>query len=282
AGLGSGQRQPGVCSAGRGCGWDGFGTPGGYRVSLWQRHAVDFVGSASNGPPGLGDHDHEGHSGFRIDQLDAGIVSWVRRADPRTVLLFAGTNDLNQRHDVAGAPARLGALVDRIHALAPLAEVFVAQLTPVPGDPAFEARVRAFNAALPAIVRGPRTHLVDMHSGFTAADLDDGLHPNATGYAKMADRWAAALESVPGSLSPATGTPAVLSSPLSLRCLDDALVLRDCSGAPSQIWDRFSLSPAGALVTADGRCLEASGIADGSAVRPAECRGTANQRWSAR
>ncbi|MDT7786156.1 MAG: hypothetical protein QOF58_4575 [Pseudonocardiales bacterium] len=262
----------------------GFSTPGGYRVELWRRHAVDFVGSASNGPVGLGDHDHEGHSGFRIDQLDAGIVTWVRRANPRTVLLHAGTNDLDQKHDVASAPARLGALVDRIHSLAPLAEVFVAQITPVPDDAAFEARVRAFNAALPAVVaqRGPRTHLVDMHTGFTAADLDDGLHPNAAGYAKMADRWAAALESVPESLSPATGTPAVLSNPLSSRCLDAAMVLRDCSGAPSQIRDRFSLSPDGSLVTVDGRCLETSGITDGSAVRPAECRGTANQKWSAR
>lgn len=60
---------------------DGFGEPGGYRIGLWQRlsgrHAVDFVGSASNGPGALGDHDHEGHSGWRIDQLDAGVVSWI-------------------------------------------------------------------------------------------------------------------------------------------------------------------------------------------------------------
>ncbi len=186
---------------------DGYTTPGGYRVELFRRHAVDFVGSASNGPSGLGDHDHEGHPGFRIDQLDAGITSWIRRANPRTVLLHAGTNDLNQNHDVAGAPARLGALIDRIRSLAPPAEVFVAQITPIPDDAVLESRVRAFNAALPAIVaqRGPHVHLVDMHSGFTAADLEDGLHPNRAGYAKMADRWAAALESVPESLTPTAG-----------------------------------------------------------------------------
>src|SRR5690349_12885605 len=58
---------------------DGFNVPGGYRVGLWQRlvsggFSVDFVGTGFNGPASLGDHDHEGHSGFRIDQIDASIV----------------------------------------------------------------------------------------------------------------------------------------------------------------------------------------------------------------
>jgi lysophospholipase L1-like esterase len=244
---------------------DGFTTPGGYRIELWQRlsgrYAVDFVGSASNGPGALGDHDHEGHSGWRIDQLDAKIVTWIRAANPRTVLLHAGTNDLVRDHDVAGAPARLGALVDRIRALAPLAEVFVAQITPIPGDAVLEERVRAFNAEVPAIVarRGPRTHLVDQHSGFTAADLEDGLHPNATGYAKMADRWAAALESVPAGLT-AVGAPpvdatTVLPNLKSLRCLaaeGDRVLVRDCDGGAGQAWVRGG---AGELRAADGRCL---------------------------
>ncbi|MBS2964878.1 GDSL family lipase, partial [Actinocrinis puniceicyclus] len=55
---------------------DGNQTPGGYRIGLWQRfvsagYKVDFVGSLFNGPSTLGDHDHEGHSGWRIDQIDA-------------------------------------------------------------------------------------------------------------------------------------------------------------------------------------------------------------------
>lgn len=81
---------------------DGFTVPGGYRTGLWQRmigdgRVVDFVGSASNGPASLGDHDHEGHSGWRIDQIDANVVTWLRAADPRTILLHIGTNDVNRR-----------------------------------------------------------------------------------------------------------------------------------------------------------------------------------------
>ena len=61
---------------------EGTQVPGGYRIGLWQRLAaggyrVDFVGSQSNGPASLGDHDHEGHPGWRIDQIDANIVGWL-------------------------------------------------------------------------------------------------------------------------------------------------------------------------------------------------------------
>ena len=96
---------------------DGFNVPGGYRIGLWQRswpagYTVDFVGSGFNGPASLGDHDHEGHSGWRIDQIDANIVNWLRTTTPRTILLHIGTNDMIQ--NPTNAPARLATLIDRI------------------------------------------------------------------------------------------------------------------------------------------------------------------------
>src|SRR4051795_3827988 len=105
---------------------DGFNVPGGYRIGLWSRMAaagdtVDFVGSGANGPAALGDHDHEGHSGWKIRDLDANIDGWLRTQAPRTVLLHIGTNDINGNDDVANAPARLSALIDRIRTLAPVA-----------------------------------------------------------------------------------------------------------------------------------------------------------------
>jgi lysophospholipase L1-like esterase len=187
---------------------DGFGTPGGYRPGLWRLiegggGRVDFVGSMRNGPARLGDHGHEGHSGYRIDQLDAYIGGWLRAARPRTVLLHIGTNDIVQNHDLRDAPKRLSALIDRILAGAPGVELFVARITPL-ADPSWEARVRAYNAAMTGVVRdkGPHAHLVDMHDALTLGDLADGVHPNAGGYAKMSTVWYDALRSVPGSLSP--------------------------------------------------------------------------------
>lgn len=277
---------------------DGFNVPGGYRTGIWQRaanigRAVDFVGSAFNGPANLGDHDHEGHSGWRIDELDANITGWLRNANPRTILLHIGTNDIGQNRDVANAPARLSTLIDHIRVLAPNVELFVAQIVPTT-DASNEAKTQAFNAALPGIValKGPLTHLVDMHSALTAADLADGLHPNAGGYDKMAARWFTALQSVPRSLdtitTPPTGSVTLLSHPQSTRCLDIS-GSADSDGAQALIWDchgqvnqRWTRTTAGELRVFGGRCLDvnAAGTANGTRVQSWTCNGTPAQRFT--
>src|SRR5947209_16721832 len=188
---------------------DGLTVPGGYRIGLWQRftangYKVDFVGSLSNGPASLGDHDHEGHSGWRIDQIDANIVGWLNTYQPHTVLLHIGTNDILQNYDVSNAPNRLSALIDHITNTLPSAEVFVAQIIPL-ANTSQNAGVRTFNATIPGIVQskvaaGKHVHLVDQYDALTAADLADGIHPNAGGYDKMAAVWYSALLSVPGSI----------------------------------------------------------------------------------
>ncbi|NYH41569.1 lysophospholipase L1-like esterase [Micromonospora jinlongensis] len=200
---------------------DGFNVPGGYRIELWQRFAtggyrVDFVGSQFNGPASLGDHDHQGHSGWTIAQIDANVVTWLRATNPRTVLLHIGTNDMYG--DTSGAPGRLAALVDKITNNAPNADVFVATIVPKSGA---DNQVRAYNAAIPGIVQtraaaGKRVHLVDMYRALTLGDLADGVHPNATGYRKMAAAWYDALRSVPGSIggdTPPTTTPPTTTPP---------------------------------------------------------------------
>ncbi|MFG1702669.1 cellulose binding domain-containing protein [Nonomuraea sp. M3C6] len=197
---------------------DGLTLPGGYRIDLWQKlvaggYTVDFVGSLFNGPAALGDHDHEGHSGWRIDQIDANIVAWLQRFTPRTILLHIGTNDMFQ--NPTGASSRLGTLIDRITTTAPNAEVFVATIIPLSGA---DATVRSFNAAIPGIVQsradaGRHVHLVDMFNALTTGDLADGVHPNAGGYSKMATVWYNALRSVPGSLEGGTSSPTPTPTP---------------------------------------------------------------------
>jgi lysophospholipase L1-like esterase len=195
---------------------DGTQVPGGYRIGLWQRFTgngfrVDLVGTQFNGPASLGDHDHEGHPGWRIDQIDANIVGWLQTSTPHTVLLHIGTNDVLQNFNLNGAPGRLSTLIDHITGTVPTAEVFVAQLIPL-ANAGQDAAVRTFNAAIPGIVQskvsaGRHVHLVDMHSALTTADLIDGIHPTAGGYDKMAATWFGALRSVAGSIgNPGSGT----------------------------------------------------------------------------
>ncbi|MER7281229.1 cellulose binding domain-containing protein [Dactylosporangium sp. NPDC000244] len=191
---------------------EGLSVAGGYRIDLWSKlvaggYKVDFVGSMSNGPSSLGDHDHEGHSGWTIAQIDANVGTWLPAYTPRTILLHIGTNDI-YGSDPAGAPARLATLLDHITALAPNADVFVAQIIPVQ---CCDATVRTYNAAIPGIVQsrvnaGKHLHLVDMYSALTTADLLDGIHPGPVGYGKMATVWYNALLSVPGSIGNAGGT----------------------------------------------------------------------------
>jgi cellulase/cellobiase CelA1 len=214
---------------------DGLTVPGGYRIGLWQRfvnngYKVDFVGSLSNGPASLGDHDHEGHSGWRIDQIDANIVNWLHTFTPHTVLLHIGTNDVLQNDNLPNAPARLSALIDHITATAPDAEVFVATIIPL-ASASSEAAVRTYNAAIPGIVQskaaaGKHVHLVDQHAALTAADLADGVHPNATGYDKMAATWYNALLTVPGSI----GTPGGTNPPPPGGCTATYTVANQWSG----------------------------------------------------
>ncbi|GAA0514716.1 lipase [Paractinoplanes deccanensis] len=275
---------------------EGTQVPGGYRIGLWQRLAgagyrVDFVGTQVNGPAALGDHDHEGHPGWRIDQIDATITGWLQAANPRTVLLHIGTNDILQNYNVASAPSRLSTLIDRITATAPAADVFVATLIPLASS-GQEAAARTFNAALPGIVQskvnsGRRVHLVDMHAALTTADLIDGIHPTAGGYDKMAAAWYAALRSVPGTIGDPTGTPTAgaLVGAGSGRCLDvpngnsangTQPIIWDCTGAANQRW-----TTAGQTLQALGKCLDSpTGATAGAKVQIWDCSGAANQRWN--
>jgi lysophospholipase L1-like esterase len=204
---------------------DGFTVPGGYRTGLWQRFGpagltVDFVGTQFNGPANLGDHDHEGHSGWRIDMLQANIIPWLQATSPHTVLLHIGTNDVIQNTNLPQAPSRLSGLIDQITTTVPTAEVFVATIIPL-ANATQETAVRTYNAAIPTVVQskvsaGKHVHLVDMHAALTAADLADGVHPNAAGYEKMAATWWTALRAVPGSLggtTPPTSTPPTTTPP---------------------------------------------------------------------
>ncbi|ROP42144.1 RICIN domain-containing protein [Saccharothrix texasensis] len=277
---------------------EGTQVPGGYRIGLWQRfgsgnYRVDFVGSQFNGPGSLGDHDHQGHPGWRIDQIDANVVTWLRNTTPRTVLLHIGTNDILQNYNVANAPARLSALVDRITATVPNADVFVATIIPL-ANSGQEAAARTFNATIPGMVQskvnaGKRVRLVDMHAALTTADLIDGVHPTATGYDKMAATWYNALRAVPGSIGdPVASQGRQVVGTASGRCLDvpgsttsngTQLQLWDCHGQPNQSWTQNSAKQ---LVVYGTKCLDAygRGTANGTQVVIWDCHGDTNQQWN--
>jgi lysophospholipase L1-like esterase len=181
-------------------------TGNGYRAELWRLLAsagisVDFVGSQQSGD--LPDRDNEGHPGWRIEDIAGSVGGWLTTYRPDVVLLHVGTNDMKQNRDVARAPERLSALIDRILADAPTATVVASSLPPIP-DAETNKRIDAFNAALPEIVQGKaaagkRVFFADINAAVLTSDITDGTHVADAGYAKMGSVWHATLQTVLGA-----------------------------------------------------------------------------------
>jgi lysophospholipase L1-like esterase len=179
---------------------DGLTVAGGYRIKLWELIKdtgvkVNFVGSMANGPSSLGDRNHEGHSGWRIDQLDAKINDWMETSTPQIVMLHIGTNDIAQGYSVSQAPDRLGKLIDKICDKLPSnGKLFVSNLIPLT-----MTSVNGYNKEVERVVKekasqGKPIVFVEMYSKLTTSDLADGVHANRGGYDKMADAWFEAIK----------------------------------------------------------------------------------------
>jgi len=188
---------------------DGFSVPGGYRMPLFQLctnagYSVRFLGTqTNNGAPGIGNVNHEGHSGFRIDEITAGISGWLESVDdPDVILLLIGTNDYGQKHDPDQAINRLDELIARIETLRPSARLIVANLLQRTDNAAADNAIqREFNPYVPKVVArhatlGQRVWFLDLRRALAAEDLIDGLHPNQTGYDKMAACWFDAIRKI--------------------------------------------------------------------------------------
>ncbi|HEY4652291.1 MAG TPA: GDSL-type esterase/lipase family protein [Pontibacter sp.] len=199
-----------------------------YRYNLWKKLLdanldVDFVGSHAvnkNGNPNWPaykgrnfDSDNEGHWGWTADQILYGNTSepangklneWLTGYTPDILLLHLGTNDIFQGHPLDGTLDELREVVKQVRARNPNVVILLAQL--IPADPARVSsntaeNIRRFNEKIPGLVEEldqvlSPVVLVDQYTGFNAkegVDTWDGVHPNAAGEEKMAQRWFTAL-----------------------------------------------------------------------------------------
>ncbi|WP_143167842.1 GDSL-type esterase/lipase family protein [Chroogloeocystis siderophila] len=179
-------------------------TPGTYRIQLWKNLradnlSVDFVGSQFNGPPSLGDKNHEGHGGWTINQI-AGLVDQgsIKTYQPQIVLLMIGTNDVLRGHSLNTITGDLSNLIDRISQDSSNTRIFVSSIAPI--DPAIRGTTRAnlaksFNALLSDFVsekvaQGKKVTYVNAGGSLDLTELvPDGVHPNVSGYNKIGNAW---------------------------------------------------------------------------------------------
>lgn len=174
---------------------EGYFVPGGYRIDLQpamenRGYAIEFVGSLSNGPDTLLSQHHEGHSGWRIEEICDRVAEWLQTFQPDIILLLIGTNNIAQGHQVETASYRLNQLVDRIFQTAPNVKLFVASIPPM-SEPTLNQRVIQYNQKSEELVKekqqaGKPIDFVDLYNILSLDDLPDGVHPNREGFQKMA------------------------------------------------------------------------------------------------
>lgn len=176
-------------------------TPGGYRIQLGNNFnnddlSIDFIGSQTNEETDLADPEHEGHPGWTINQL-TGLIEkgLLTEYQPDVVLLMAGTNDILRSDQTSEVIADLNQLIDRLQAELPDTEIFVSSLVPL--DPELESEqeakiVEEVNALLPELAQqqGEQVTYVNAGGSIDLSDLiDDGIHPDATGYQRIGNAW---------------------------------------------------------------------------------------------
>ena len=185
---------------------------GGYRPELWKKLVaqglkVEFVGSQSNGPDDLGSQSHEGHPGWTIKQIEGSVNAWLTTYQPDLILLMIGTNDTRKNY-VGNMVVQLSKLIDRITTTSPNTQLLVASIPPIhPSKHSVRRIIQtvAFNRAIPLLVnfkvtQGKKVTFVDMTSltinDLTSSlplELDNGIHPHADGYRKIAHVWYEAI-----------------------------------------------------------------------------------------
>jgi lysophospholipase L1-like esterase len=179
-----------------------------YRRPLYQLltgagHNVDFVGSQTDGSPDDFDRNHEGHRGWRADQIRDNVTGWLNSTPADVVLLHIGTNDITQNQGAAGTAAEIGQILDRIGAWETANNhVWVVLARIINRNDGLSGITTTLNGLIQnladnRIAGGDKIVVVNMESALSyPGDLSDTLHPNDTGYGKMAAVWYAKLETL--------------------------------------------------------------------------------------
>lgn len=241
---------------------------GGYRGTLYTAltaagYNPDFIGSQTANSSLMADQNHEGHGGWRIDQLDASMTGWLgSMADPDVVLMHIGTNDFGQSLDTPDAINRLDALILKIATLRPYAHIIVTNLM-TRGEPTNTTIEAEFNPYVQERVQahataGRRVTFLDMRAAVPLSDMPDNLHPNQTGYDKMAAAWLPAIQAVvgiDGDTLPPSIYRAVGNPDLTHVAITFSKPIADASAAPGNFTLSGGLTVSAATLDASKRVI---------------------------
>ena len=187
-----------------------------YRRFLYQKlteagYEFDFVGSMNQTkncgkfPAQDFDFDHEGHWGWRIDEILEGrignrckgkgkLADWLNNYTPNVALVHLGTNDVIQGNSTASSITELEQVIKILRQKNPEIAILVAQVIPVKNKENNQAIID-FNSQIPALVERTNSEnspviLVDQFTDYNPKrDNYDGVHPNKRGERIIAQKW---------------------------------------------------------------------------------------------
>ena len=155
--------------------------------------SFDFVGSVVAGQdvePSF-DPDNEGHPGWSSYDIASDIYDFLEQNPAEIVLLHIGTNDYGTEID--GVEMILDSIDQfEINNNKPVRVVLALIINFQRPDRKIEIfNNNLYTMANDRIIKGDNIVLVDMEdkAGLTEDDYADGLHPNDSGYKKMATIW---------------------------------------------------------------------------------------------
>jgi lysophospholipase L1-like esterase len=303
------------------------GSPGCWRALLWNNLQntgytnINFVGTLNNstacGVPF--DGDNEGHGGYLATNIANQnlLPGWLSATNPDIVMMHLGTNDVWNNIAPTTILAAYSTLVNQMRANNPNMKILVAQITPMnpSGCSACAQGVINLNAVIPGWASSKSTAqspivVVNQWTGYNdSTDTIDGVHPNASGNAKIAAKWYSPLTTQIKSVSGSGGGPTPTPTPgsgggsfsgnykLISRNSGQALDVIGAStangagvdqwpygGNANQQWNIVSVGSGyyKLLNRNSGQALDVAGqsTANGALVDQWPDSGTANQQWS--
>ncbi|CAH0045126.1 unnamed protein product [Clonostachys solani] len=180
----------------------------GYRKPLrdqlrWRGWPVNMVGSMANGNPvAFHNRQHEGHPGIVVRQMIGVANDTVQERKPNLVLINCGTNDADpsKNQDIPGTGRRMEDVLEFLYSS--ITDVTVILSTLIPRKDAANANVTLINNQYRALAQrlgneGRKIVLAELNNGFLDPNTDyavnDNIHPNEKGAAKLAAVWDQAI-----------------------------------------------------------------------------------------
>jgi hypothetical protein len=184
-----------------------------YKLLTNAGFTVDFIGSKNTvfnnarHPSTDFDYDHEGHWGWRTDEIIYGrsgegkLSDWLKLNTPDFVLIHIGHNDIIQSIPISVIINNIESIIEIIRSANPYTTILLAQLIPSNYSTQVSTDINTLNNSIPSIAISKSTErsqilLVDQATGFDPAiHTYDKIHPNVEGENLMARKWFEVLSS---------------------------------------------------------------------------------------